>query len=90
MDNEEFRKQCLARLGEFIEGVKDDTSDLSVSILTTMTQFIFNCRIEFNRVASQAGREYITRDELLLIEIQELRQCIIDLTEVLNRKDITQ
>ena len=65
---------------KFMDYTKDDKSFITGTTKMIIAQFIANVRRELSELD-----EYIPAQQVTEVQLAELRQCIIDLTEVSNR-----
>lgn len=73
----DFDRQNRKIIAQFVAEAEFHQDDISGSAIATMTQFIMNLRINI----SQKGktREWVTPEEIIDSQVEELRRCIIDL-----------
>ncbi len=89
MTNEEWREQNHKYLADFIKDTEGEQGDMTGSVKATIVQFLMNLKRNFNITASQ-NDGYLSRDELINCQIEELRRCVIDLQGLLTTKEVTQ
>lgn len=76
-DHKEFDTENRRILREFISDAEKHGDDLSGSTLATIAQFIMNLRLNIGRKGHARG--WVTPDEIIDSQIEELRRCIVDL-----------
>lgn len=74
-DQTDFDRQNREILRQFITDAEKNHDDLSGSVLATITQFLINLRITIQK----PNRDWVTPEEIIEAQVQELRRCIIDL-----------
>ena len=75
LDNTALDAQNRETLRRFISDAEKNRDDLSGSVIATMTQFLMNLRLAIQK----PNRTWVTPEELINAQVQELRSCIIDL-----------
>lgn len=74
----ELDKNFRVIVREFINTGENDPEDTVLSsLLAIITQFILNFRKSFHNICENA--EYVLPEQIIELEIQELRRCIVDL-----------
>ncbi len=89
MTNEEWLKENHQYLENFVKGTEHDHGDMTGCVKVTLVQFLKNLKRNFNITASEHDG-YLTREQLIQCQIEELRRCIVDLQGLLNTKEVTQ
>ena len=79
---EEFRKSNHAYLQGFLIRTEHLEDELAESMKAVISQFIHCVRVQVDRVAYE---NMICEPDIYELQINSLRQCIIDLDECLNR-----
>lgn len=80
MTQDEFRKETHNILARFVEETKEDESDITGSVKATVVQFIMNTKRALN-IMSKINGGYVTPADIIEAQVQELRRCVIDLTQ---------
>lgn len=73
--NVDFDKKNIAILKKFLADAEKNQDDLSGSVIATMTQFLRRTRLQIIK----HGRDWVSAEEIINAQVQELRICIIDL-----------
>lgn len=89
MTNDEWNAQNHKYLADFVKDTEVDHGDMTGIVKATIVQFLMNLKRNFNLTASKS-QGYLTREELIECQIEELRRCIIDLQSLLTTKESTQ
>ena len=87
MTRDEYNQQSHDIIMDFMNSTKDDKNDMTNSTKAIIAQFIVSTRRGFNLCAELNGEPYISAKKLTEVQIQELRRCIVNLQENLNRLD---
>lgn len=77
MNQSDFDKENRKFLREFIDAAEVDQDEVSGSIIATMTQFLMNYKRNLTKKADREGT--VSATEIIDSQIEELRDCIIDL-----------
>jgi hypothetical protein len=92
MDNEGLVSKSHDFLQHFLDETKDYTDEISGIIKATMCQFLQNTRYSLYLQAEQNGErngdQWVSRKQIIDIQIEHLRKCIIDLQKVLYNRSI--
>lgn len=72
-------------IAEFLERTADPEDEISGSLKATITQFIMNFRLQMKRRAKQRNEGWISPEDIIDSQIDELRRCVIDLCEYKER-----
>jgi hypothetical protein len=89
MTNDEWKKSNHDYIQNFLTGTLKDTGDITGSVKATIAQFLSSVRVQFNAIANeQEGK--LSREDILQTQIDQLRNCIIDLQSILNTKEELQ
>jgi len=81
LDNTALDAQNRETLRRFIADAEKNRDDLSGSVIATMTQFLMNLRLAIQK----PNRTWVTPEELINAQVQELRNCVVDLEAYKNR-----
>lgn len=73
----EFIKNNRELIQKFIEESKPYEDEISASFQATIAQFLLNTRIELNARAN--GKQWISTEDIIQVQISVLRSCIVDL-----------
>lgn len=76
-------------LADYVKHTKDEQGDMTGSVTATIVQFLMNVKRNFNLKAAK-NEGMLSRDEIILAQIEELKGCIIDLQQILNIKEEVQ
>ena len=82
-DQKEFDARNREIIAQFLYDAQKHGDDLSGSVIATMTQFIMNLRINIGNKGRT--RQWVTPEEIINAQVEELRRCIIDLEAYKNR-----
>lgn len=66
-------------IAEFLERTADPEDEISGSLKATITQFIMNFRMQIKRKAKQRNEGWLSPEDIIDSQIDELRRCVIDL-----------
>lgn len=80
MNQEEWKQETHNILSKFLAETADNTDDITASVKCTMVQFIMNTRRALN-IVSKINGGYVTPADIIEAQIQELRRCIVDLSQ---------
>lgn len=75
--SEEFDKQTHNFISEFLELSKDPRNEIASHIKATIAQFLSNTRLVLREKFEI--KKQITPLDLIDVQIQELRRCVVDL-----------
>lgn len=89
MANEQMHKDSHDLIMDFLESTKD-CHNMSGTIKVTMCQFLTNVRKGLAKCAEENGGEWISSQQLIMVQIEVLRRCIVDLDKILNYKEVKQ
>ena len=90
MTQEQWIKENHDFIMEFLEQTKENREDVTASVKATVCQFLQNTRYGLGLAARKNGAEWVTRTQIIEVQIQELRRCIVDLQNCLNNKEVIQ
>jgi hypothetical protein len=76
-DFKDYDDKNRAIIAQLIKDSMKNNDDISGSVLATMAQFIMNLKLNF--VAKGKGRDWLSPEEIIESQVEELRRCIIDL-----------
>lgn len=77
-------KQNHDTLAEFIKATEHDENDVTKWFKAVIAQILRNSHRGLSKIAIRQDG-YIKESDVLKVQITELRNCIIDLSQVLNR-----
>ena len=88
MRYEEQDKFNHERIMEFLQATDaEHEDDVTASVKATICQFLINTRHGLQLCAKKNGAKWVTREQIIGVQIEELRRCIVDLSKVLNSKE---
>jgi len=79
----DFDQDNRAKIIEFIKDAEKHQDDLSGSVIATMTQFVMNLRLNISRKGQSRG--WLSPEEIIESQVEELRRCIVDLEAYKDR-----
>lgn len=79
---QKFNHEQLQKFLDFTTATPDTVTDM---VKATMCQFLLNTRIGFNEVAQSNKGQWLNREQIISVQIKELRHCIIDLQDILTQ-----
>lgn len=80
---EEWDKENHDYLMKFLQETKGDTGDITGSMKTIIVQFISSVKRTLSRLGAQQNG-IVSKEQIIGAQIDELRQCVIDLQHILN------
>jgi hypothetical protein len=80
MNLEEWKHENHKISANFLDETKEDLGDITASVKATIVQFIVNTKRGLYLIAKNNGG-YVNTADIIEIQIQELRRCIIDLSQ---------
>jgi hypothetical protein len=86
----EWHKENHDFIMDFLNQTEADTQDLTLSIKATICQFLQNTRYGLHLCAKQNGGQWVSRKQVIEVQIEQLRRCIVDLQKCLNNKEVIQ
>ena len=86
----EWHKENHDFIMDFLNQTEENQEDLTKSIKATICQFLQNTRYGLYLCAKQNGGEWVTRKQVIDVQIEQLRRCIVDLQKCLNNKEVIQ
>lgn len=88
MTKEEYLEAAHDFIASFLDETCDDTGAVTASIKGTICQFIQTTRSDICRLARKNGG-WVTNEQILQTQIDNLRRCVVDLQRCLITKEET-
>lgn len=73
----DFDRENRQVIAKFIAEAEFHQDDVSGSAIATITQFIMNLRLNISRKGHDRG--WLTPEEIIESQVEELRRCVVDL-----------
>ncbi len=83
VQQKDFDRENRKVLSKFIAEAEFHQDDISGSAIATMTQFIMNLRLNISNKGKT--RDWVTPEEIIDSQVEELRRCIVDLEAYKDR-----
>lgn len=90
MTHEEWAKENHDFILHFLTETEENQEDLTLSIKATICQFLQNTRYGLYLCSKKNGGEWVSRKQVIEVQIEQLRRCIVDLQKCLNNKEVIQ
>lgn len=90
MTKEEWIQQNHDCIMEFLIETERNIEDVTASIKATVCQFLQNTRYELYRCSQKNGDCWVSRKQIIEVQVAQLRNCIVDLQRCLNHEEVMQ
>ena len=80
---DDFDKENVAIIYKLLRAFESNSDDTTRTIIATIAQFLISFRQNINQKCK--NRPWVTSDEIIDSQVEELRQCIIDLETAKER-----
>lgn len=86
----EWHKENHDFIMDFLNQTEENREDLTLSIKETICQFLQNTRYGLYLCSKKNGGEWVSRKQVIEVQIEQLKRCIVDLQKCLNNKEVIQ
>lgn len=74
----------------FLKETKSPPDPISASIKATINEFIARMKISFSNLAKENNGDWVSHDQIIQGQIDQLRECINTLNQCLTKKETMQ
>lgn len=82
--HDDWIKENHEFLMHFLNETSANEEDVTASVKATIVQFLANTRHGLSRCAKNNGGTWVNREQIIEVQIEQLRRCIVDLQQCLN------